>query len=200
MYKSFGKRVLDIFLGVTGFILLLPIFFLIAIILSISNKGSAFFFQERPGKNKKLFKVVKFKTMNDRKDASGNLLPDVDRLTRIGKFVRKTSMDELPQLFNVLLGDMSFVGPRPLLVDYLPLYSERQQLRHAVKPGITGWAQINGRNTISWKEKFELDVWYVEHQSFWLDSKIVIKTFLDIFQAKDISHPGSATMPKFTGD
>ena len=199
MYKSFGKRVLDIFLGVTGFILLLPIFLLIVIILSILNKGSAFFFQSRPGKNNKLFKVVKFKTMNDRKDATGNLLPDVDRLTRIGKFVRKTSLDEVPQLLNVIKGDMSLVGPRPLLPEYLPLYNEEQARRHDVKPGITGWAQVNGRNAISWQQKFEYDVWYVNNISFKTDFKIFWMTCSRVFKSEGISSNTSVTMEKFKG-
>ena len=199
MYKAFGKRFFDFFSALIGFILLLPIFFVVTIFLAISNKGSAFFYQTRPGKNKKLFKVIKFKTMNDREDAAGKLLPDAERLTWIGKFVRKSSLDEIPQLLNVIKGEMSLVGPRPLLVEYLPLYSERQARRHEVKPGITGWAQVNGRNAISWQQKFEFDVWYVDNISFKTDLKILWMTINKVFKSEGINSSNSATMEKFTG-
>jgi undecaprenyl phosphate N,N'-diacetylbacillosamine 1-phosphate transferase len=172
---------------------------MLILLLVIANTGKPFFLQKRPGKNARIFKVIKFKTMNDKKDVSGKLLPDAERLTAIGKFIRKSSLDEVPQLLNVLIGDMSLVGPRPLLVEYLPLYNERQKKRHQVKPGITGWAQINGRNAVSWEEKFELDIWYIDHQNFWLDTKILLKTLVIIFKSKVINHPNSASMPNFTG-
>ncbi len=165
----------------------------------IANKGKAFFFQARPGKKEKLFKVIKFKTMTDCKDRNGNLLPDAKRLTIVGKFIRKTSLDEIPQLLNVIKGDMSLIGPRPLLVEYLPLYDDIQKRRHEVKPGITGWAQVNGRNAISWEQKFGYDVWYVDHVSFSLDVKIFFVTVKNVFLVKDISQKGHATMPFFEG-
>jgi lipopolysaccharide/colanic/teichoic acid biosynthesis glycosyltransferase len=168
-------------------------------LLSIANKGKPFFFQPRPGKNSKIFKVIKFKTMTDQKDALGNLLPDEQRLTPIGNFVRKTSLDEIPQLINVIKGDMSLVGPRPLLVEYLPLYNQTQQRRHEVKPGITGWAQINGRNAIGWDKKFEYDIWYVDHLSFSLDVWILWLTIKKVFKREGISQDGQATMEKFKG-
>jgi len=195
----FLKSILDQFLALMALIVLSPIFILVAVLLTIVNAGKPFFVQERPGLNGYIFRVIKFKTMNDKKDANGNLLPDAVRLTSVGKFVRKTSLDEIPQLINVLKGDMSFVGPRPLLVEYLPLYNDIQKKRHHVKPGISGWAQVNGRNAISWEKKFELDVWYVEHQSFWLDLKIVFMTIGNVLTAKGISGEGSATMEKFKG-
>lgn len=173
---------------------------LVIVLLAIANKGSVWFTQARPGYREKIFTVVKFKTMNDARDASGNLLPDEKRLTQIGRFVRKTSLDELPQLFNVLKGDMSFVGPRPLLVEYLPLYNTHQKRRHNVKPGITGWAQVNGRNTVAWQDRFDLDVWYVDHQSFTIDLKILILTIGKVFKAEGISSGTSATMEKFNGN
>lgn len=177
------------------------IIILVAIWLYLANKGAgAFFTQDRPGKNGKIFKVIKFKTMTDERDAQGNLLPDADRLTKVGKFVRSTSIDELPQLINVLKGDMALIGPRPLLPQYLPLYSKEQARRHEVRPGITGWAQVNGRNTISWKRKFELDVWYVDHCSFWLDLKILILTIKKVFVREGISQEGQATMEFFNGN
>ena len=175
MYKNVVKFGLDTVVALMAFILISPIFLIVTFFLLFVNQGKAFFFQKRPGKNERIFTIVKFKTMNDRKDESGNLLADEKRLTRIGKFVRATSLDEIPQLLNVIKGDMSFVGPRPLLPQYLPLYNEFQRKRHLVKPGITGWAQVKGRNTISWPQKFELDVWYVENQSFLLD----FKNFID---------------------
>lgn len=189
----------DLLCSVTGFIVLLPVFLLVILLLFIFNRGNVFFFQTRPGKNRRLFKVIKFKTMNDRKDGQGNLLPDAERLTGIGKFVRKTSLDEIPQLLNVIKGDMSMVGPRPLLIDYLPLYNERQARRHEVMPGITGWAQVNGRNSIGWEQKFEYDIWYIENFSFKIDLKIVWITVLKIFRTEGISSDTSVTMDKFTG-
>ena len=177
MYKSFFKRILDFTLALTGLIVLSPIFLLLWLLLVVANKGAgAFFTQARPGKDERIFRVVKFKTMTDMRDSEGNLLPDAQRLTKIGKLVRSTSLDEIPQLINVLKGDMSLIGPRPLLVQYLPLYNEEQKRRHEIRPGITGWAQINGRNAISWEEKFEYDVWYVDHMSIRLDIKIVFRT------------------------
>lgn len=199
MYRK-SKRLLDFILSLIGFILLLPIFLFITLFLTIANSGKPFFIQQRPGKNNKIFKVVKFKTMNDKKDAKGNLLSDKDRLTSLGRFIRKTSLDEIPQLINVIKGDMSLVGPRPLLVEYLPLYNEEQIRRHEVRPGITGWAQINGRNAISWKDKFELDVWYVDNISISLDIRILLLTILKVFKSEGISSDTSLTMEKFEGN
>jgi undecaprenyl phosphate N,N'-diacetylbacillosamine 1-phosphate transferase len=176
-----------------------PILIVIILLLTLFNKGSVWFIQPRPGYREKIFRVIKFKTMTDARDAQGELLPDHQRLTGIGKFVRKTSLDELPQLINVLKGDMSFVGPRPLLVDYLPLYNIHQKRRHEVKPGITGWAQVNGRNTVEWPRRFDYDVWYVEHQSFTLDLKILFLTVIKVFKAEGISSGTTATMEKFSG-
>ena len=198
-YKGFFKRFLDAVLAVTAFIVALPIFLVVTALLSIANQGKPFFFQLRPGKDGRMFKVIKFKTMNDLKDAQGNLLPDEKRLTAIGSFVRKTSLDEIPQLLNVIKGDMSLVGPRPLLEEYLPLYNELQKRRHEVRPGITGWAQVNGRNNVPWKQRFAYDVWYVDHLSFKLDLKILWMTLAKVFKSEGISHEGNATMPKFTG-
>lgn len=200
MYAVFFKRILDFILSLIGFILLSPIFLIVWILLLIANEGKPFFLQPRPGKNERIFKIIKFKTMNDKKDADGHLLPDEKRLTAIGKFVRKTSLDEIPQLLNVIKGDMSLIGPRPLLVEYLPLYSECQKRRHEVKPGITGWAQVNGRNAISWKKKFEYDVWYVDHLSFLLDVKIFFLTIKKVFKSEGISSDRAATMERFTGN
>ena len=199
MYKHFLKRVVDFIIGLIGFILLSPVFFVVLILLMINNKGKPFFFQKRPGKNEKIFKVIKFKTMNEKKGAKGELLSDADRLTKLGVFVRKTSLDEIPQLFNVLKGDMSLIGPRPLLPEYLTLYTESQKKRHNVKPGITGWAQINGRNAISWEQKFEYDVWYVKNLSFFLDLKIFLKTFVKVFKTEGINTHNEATTTKFKG-
>ncbi len=184
------------------FILLLlsPIMLIVAVLLYVMNGGAVFFTQQRPGKNATLFKVIKFKTMNDKKDQDGKLLPDKERLTPVGKFVRTTSIDELPQMINVLKGDMSLIGPRPLLPKYLPLYNEQQKRRHEVKPGITGWAQVNGRNAISWEQKFEYDVWYVDNLSFLLDVKIVFLTLKKVFIREGISSDDSATMKPFTGN
>ncbi len=188
MYKNIFKRIIDFSLSFLGFIIISPIFLLLWIWLSIANKGAgAFFFQERPGKDEKIFRVIKFKTMNDRKDASGNLLPDAQRLTKVGKFVRSTSLDEIPQLLNVIKGDMSLIGPRPLLISYLSLYDDFERKRHKIRPGITGWAQVNGRNAISWSKKFELDVYYVENLSFTLDFKIFLMTIKNVMSSKDIS-------------
>lgn len=178
----------------------MPVFLVLTLVLSIFNHGPAFFTQRRPGKNGELFKVIKFKTMNDKRDDAGRLLPDDNRLTGLGKFVRKTSLDEIPQLINVIKGDMSLIGPRPLLPEYIAVYSDFQRRRHEVRPGITGWAQINGRNSITWREKFELDVWYVDHLSFWLDVRIVLITLLRVVRAEGISGRGVATAERFTGD
>lgn len=200
MYKNATKRFLDFSIVLIGLVLILPLFILVIVGLFFANQGKPFFFQLRPGKNRQLFKIVKFKTMNDKKDSEGNLLSDEDRLTKIGAFVRKTSLDEIPQLLNVLKGDMSLIGPRPLLPQYLPLYNERQQRRHEVKPGITGWAQVNGRNAISWEQKFEYDVWYVEHLSFTLDLKILFLTIKKVLIKEGINSNTSATMEVFKGN
>lgn len=199
MYALFIKRSLDFIAALLTIIILSPLILLVIMLLFFTNNRKVFFTQGRPGKNSKIFSVIKFKTMNDHRDINGNLLPDKDRLTRLGKFIRTTSIDELPQLFNVLKGDMSLVGPRPLLVHYLPLYNETQARRHLVRPGITGWAQVNGRNTLSWDEKFALDVWYVEHQSFFLDVKILWLTIIKIIKRDDINAANAATMHPFTG-
>lgn len=200
MYKNFFKRILDFTIVLVVLLIIWPILLVITFWLHIANKGAgAFFTQLRPGKNGKLFKVIKYKTMTDEKDQQGNLLPDAQRLTKVGKFVRSTSIDELPQLINVLKGDMALIGPRPLLPQYLPLYSKEQARRHEVRPGITGWAQINGRNAISWTKKFEYDVWYVDHCSFWLDLKIAFLTIKKVFIREGISQEGQATMEFFNG-
>ena len=200
MYKHFFKRTLDFLLILCVLLFLWPFLLLITLWLHFANHGAgAFFTQERTGKDAKLFKVIKFKTMTDERDAEGNLLPDAERLTKVGRFVRSTSLDELPQLINVLKGDMALIGPRPLLPKYLPLYSKEQFRRHEVRPGITGWAQINGRNNISWKRKFELDVWYVDHCSFLLDLKIVFLTIKKVLFREDISKEGEATTVAFDG-
>lgn len=200
MYKFFIKRVCDFVAALVGIVFFSPLLFLVTIGLFVANQGQPFFFQTRPGKNEKLFRIIKFKTMNDKKDAEGNLLSDADRLTPIGAWVRKTSLDEVPQLFNVLLGDMSLIGPRPLLPEYLPLYNTQQKKRHAVRPGITGWAQVNGRNAISWMQKFEYDVWYVEHLSFKLDLKILFLTIKKVLIKEGINSNTSATMEVFKGN
>lgn len=200
MYKVILKPVFDFSLAFKGFVILLPFFFILVILLFFANQGEPFFIQARPGKNGKIFNVIKFKTMNDKKAADGNLLPDANRLTAIGSFIRKTSLDEIPQLLNVIKGDMSLVGPRPLLVEYLPLYTMDQNRRHEVKPGITGWAQVNGRNTISWEKKFGYDVWYVDHISLALDARILWRTLAKIFKGEDINAGGQATMNKFKGN
>lgn len=200
MYKHYIKRLLDIFISFAAIVCLSPVFIIITIWLHFANKGAgAFFFQERPGKDAKIFKVIKYKTMTDERDSEGKLLPDSQRLTKVGRFVRSTSIDELPQFFNVLKGDMSLIGPRPLLVQYLPLYTPQQARRHEVRPGISGWAQCNGRNAISWAEKFALDVWYVDNCSFLTDCKIVWKTIKKVICRADISQEGNATMEPFNG-
>lgn len=200
MYKNFFKPLCDKVLALVLLLVLSPVILGAMLLLAIANRGKVFFTQDRPGKNEKIFKVIKFKTMNDRKDAAGNLLPDAERLTAVGRFVRSTSIDELPQIFNVLKGDMSFIGPRPLLVQYLPLYSAEQRRRHEVTPGISGWAQVNGRNAISWTRKFELDVWYVDHISLATDLKVFWLTIYNILRRKDINQVGQATMEVFNGN
>lgn len=200
MYKNCLKRVIDFLLSLTALIILSPILLIVTLCLMVANKGAgAFFFQERPGLKAKVFKVIKFKSMTDVRDADGKLLPDKDRLTKVGKFVRSTSIDELPQLINVLKGDMALIGPRPLRVHYLPLYSEEQMRRHDVRPGITGWAQVHGRNAISWTQKFQYDVWYVDHVSFLLDVKIIFLTIKKVFRREGISKEGMATTVPFDG-
>lgn len=200
MYKHFFKRQIDFILVLCVLLVIWPILLIITVWLHFANKGAgAFFTQDRPGKNGKIFKVIKYKTMTDERDAEGNLLPDADRLTKVGRFVRSTSIDELPQLINVLKGDMALIGPRPLLPQYLPLYSPAQARRHEVRPGITGWAQVHGRNAISWTKKFEYDVWYVDHCSFLLDLKIVFLTMKKVFIREGISQEGQATMEFFNG-
>ena len=200
MYKNFLKRLIDFLLSTAAFILALPIFILVAVLLMIANKGKAFFFQARPGKDEKIFKVIKFKTMTDERGADGELLSDADRLTTIASFVRKTSLDEIPQLLNVIKGDMSLIGPRPLAIQYLSLYSEKQRRRHSVKPGISGWAQVNGRNNISWKRKFELDIWYIDHLSFLLDLKIVFLTIYKVIKRDGVHAEGQETVESFNGN
>lgn len=200
MYKIFFKRLIDCVVAICVLLLLSPIFLIAFLGLTYANQGKPFFFQLRPGKEGKIFKIIKFKTMNDKKDQYGNLLSDEHRLTPIGAFVRKTSLDELPQLVNVIKGDMSIVGPRPLLPQYLPLYNEKQKQRHNVRPGITGWAQVNGRNAISWTKKFELDVWYVDHLSFSLDVKIFFLTIKKVFIREGISQEGQVTTEGFKGN
>lgn len=200
MYAKIFKPASDWILALVGFLLLSPIFILVTIGLFFANGGKPFFFQLRPGRNGKIFKIIKFKTMNDKVDENGNLLPDADRLTKIGNFVRKTSLDEIPQLLNVIKGDMSLIGPRPLLPQYLELYNDFQMRRHEVKPGITGWAQVNGRNAISWQKKFEYDVWYVDNISFALDVKIFFLTLKKVFVREGISQQGEATMEMFKGN
>lgn len=201
MYAHFLKRLIDFTIVFIVLLIIWPILFIITLWLHFANKGAgAFFTQERPGKNGKIFKVIKYKTMTDERDSNGNFLPDADRLTPVGKFVRSTSIDELPQLINVLKGDMALIGPRPLLPQYLPLYSKEQARRHEVRPGITGWAQVNGRNAICWAKKFELDVWYVDHCSFLLDLKIIFLTIKKVFIREGISQEGQATMEPFNGN
>lgn len=199
MYKHFFKRFFDFLIALIGLIILSPLFIGVMIGLYFANQGKPFFFQARPGLNEKIFKIIKFKTMNDKKDPNGNLLSDAERLTPIGAFVRKTSLDEIPQLINVLKGDMAIIGPRPLLPQYLSLYNEIQRRRHNVRPGITGWAQVNGRNAISWTKKFELDVWYVENISLLTDLKVFLITFKKVFKSEGISQDGQATMEAFNG-
>lgn len=200
MYKNCFKRILDFSISLVVLICISPILLVVTIWLHFANKGAgAFFFQERPGKDGKIFKVVKFKTMSDERDAKGDLLPDEQRLTKVGRFVRSTSIDELPQLINVLKGDMSLIGPRPLVPAYLPLYSKEQMRRHEVRPGISGWAQCHGRNTISWKQKFEYDVWYVDHCTLWTDFKVVCITIKKVLARQDIAKEGMVSMEPFNG-
>lgn len=201
MYKWFFKRVLDFVIALIALALVGWFLVIVAIWLHFANRGAgAFFLQERPGKDEKIFKVIKFKTMTDERDADGNLLPDEERLTKVGRFVRSTSIDELPQLVNVLKGDMSLIGPRPLLVQYLPLYNEEQKRRHEVRPGISGWAQCHGRNTISWADKFRYDVWYVDHCTLWTDIQVIWKTIGNVLRREGISADNSATMEPFNGN
>ena len=200
MYKHFLKRVIDVFVSLIALICISPLLLVVIIWLYFANKGAgAFFLQERPGKDGRIFKVIKFKTMTDERDAEGKLLPDADRLTKVGKFVRSTSIDELPQLINVLIGDMSLIGPRPLLPQYLSLYNKEQARRHEVRPGITGWAQCHGRNAISWTEKFKLDVWYVDNCTLWTDIKIILITIKKVFIREGINFDGAAEQKAFDG-
>ncbi len=199
MYRNIIKPIADFVIAFLGLLILSPVLFIITILLTIANNGKPFFIQKRPGKNEEIFKIVKFRTMNDTRDAEGKLLPDSERLTFIGRIVRKTSIDEIPQLWNVVKGEMSLIGPRPLLPEYLSLYSAFQNKRHEVKPGITGWAQVNGRNAISWTKKFEYDVWYVEHLSFMLDFKILVKTIKKVLISEGINTKDMATTEPFNG-
>ena len=200
IYRKYIKQLLDLCLALIGMIGALPILVPAGILLTFANRGTPFFFQKRPGKNGQIFTIVKFKTMNDQRDKQGNLLPDHQRLTRIGKIIRKTSIDEIPQLWNVLKGDMSLVGPRPLLPEYLPLYNDFQKRRHEVRPGITGWAQVNGRNAVSWQEKFAYDVWYVDHLSFFLDVKILLLTLKKVFKSEGVVVEGASAIGRFKGN
>lgn len=200
MYRKFLKPLIDFLVALFSLVILSPLLVIVAILLAIANKGNPFFLQDRPGKNEKIFKIVKFRTMTNEKDMNGAFLPDEKRITNVGKLVRKTSIDEIPQLLNVLKGNMSLIGPRPLLPQYLNIFNERQNKRHKVKPGITGWAQINGRNAISWKQKLEYDVWYVENISAWLDLKIIIKTVKKVILSEDINKGNMATTEPFNGN
>ncbi len=199
MYKLLFKRIFDLLVSLIGFIVVSPIFFLLVLILLYINKGKPFFFQSRPGKNEKIFRIIKFKTMTDEKDENGDLLPDFERMTKIGDFIRKTSLDEIPQLLNVIKGDMSLIGPRPLIIAYLPLYNKEQAKRHNVRPGITGWAQVNGRNTITWKEKFKYDVYYVENLSLLLDIKILFLTIKKVLFRDGVNNEDTVSMPHWYG-
>jgi undecaprenyl phosphate N,N'-diacetylbacillosamine 1-phosphate transferase len=199
IYTKYIKRIIDFTVSLFGFIVISPIFVVITICLFFANQGKPFFIQKRPGKNGEIFSIIKFKTMNDKKDNNGQLLSDAERLTKVGNFVRKTSLDEIPQLMNVIKGDMSLIGPRPLLTHYLHLYNDFQNRRHEVKPGITGWAQVNGRNAISWDKKFEYDVWYVDNISFLLDCKIILKTIQKVIQSEGINAANAATIEPFNG-
>jgi len=194
------KRIMDIFGSLLGFAILSPLFLIIPVIIKLNSKGLIFFKQNRPGENEKIFSLYKFRTMKELKDEHRDLIPEGDRITKIGRFLRRLSLDEIPELWNVLKGDMSLVGPRPLLVEYLERYTPEQARRHEVKPGITGWAQVNGRNAITWEEKFKYDVWYVDNWSLWLDIKIIFITIFKVIKGEGISHPGQATMEKFQGD
>lgn len=200
MYKNFIKPFFDFFIAFITLVILSPVLIVVTILLTLANKGNPFFFQKRPGKDERIFKIVKFRTMTNEKDANGNLLPDAERLTPVGQWVRKSSIDEIPQLINVIKGEMSLIGPRPLLPEYLPLYSKRQKKRHLVRPGISGWAQVNGRNSVSWEQKFEMDVWYVENQSFKLDFQILIKTVKKVLVSEGINAEGQATTERFKGN
>ncbi len=200
MYTFFIKRILDFSISLILLILISPLFIVLIIFLAIANSGKPFFVQRRPGKDEKIFSILKFKTMNDKRDAHGNLLEDKDRITKVGAFVRKTSLDEIPQLINVVKGDMSIIGPRPLIIEYLPIYNSIQKKRHNVKPGITGWAQVNGRNSITWKKKFEYDVWYVEHCSFLLDLKILGLTLKKVIQKEDVNLSEELSSEYFNGN
>ena len=200
MYKLVFKRLLDVVLALIGFIVMAPIFIILTGCLSISNNGQPFFFQKRPGKKERIFSIIKFKSMNDKKDNTGNLLPYEKRITKLGAFIRKYSLDEIPQLLNVIKGDMSLVGPRPLLIEYLPLYTTSQKQRHVVKPGITGWAQVNGRNAISWEQKFLLDGYYVNNLSFALDFKIIMLTLKRVIKKEGVNNSENLNMPLFTGN
>ena len=200
MYKIFFKPLLDFVLSFLGLIISSPIFLIVFIALLFANRGKVFFLQNRPGKNDEIFKIIKFRTMNDKRDAQGNLLPDEERLTSIGKLVRKTSLDEIPQLINVLLGNMSLIGPRPLLPEYLPLYNDFQKKRHLIKPGITGWAQINGRNAVEWEKKLKFDVWYVENMSFFFDLQIIFLTLKKVLKLEGVNREGEATNIAFKGN
>lgn len=199
MYKNFFKRIIDFFIALVALILLSPVFIVVTVLLYIANQGKPFFFQVRPGLNEKMFKIIKFKTMNDKKDAHGNYLPDSKRLTPVGSFIRQTSLDELPQLINVLKGDMALIGPRPLLPQYLSLYNESQKRRHNIRPGITGWAQVNGRNAISWTKKFELDIWYIDNLSLATDGKVLLLTLKKVLKKEGINQAGQATAEAFNG-
>lgn len=199
MYRTFGKRIVDLAIALTGLILLFPLLLFIFVLLFFHFKGNPFFFQPRPGYNEKIFRIIKFKTMRNARDRYGELLPDAERITKIGAFIRKTSLDELPQLINVLIGEMGLVGPRPLLIEYLPLYHPNHRKRHNVRPGITGWAQVNGRNEISWENKFELDLWYIENHSAALDLKILLLTVLRLLNRRDVGAVSQIEMKKFKG-
>ena len=200
MYNNYFKRIIDFIASLIGLVLLFPVLAILSFLLTLANKGKPFFFQIRPGKHEKLFNIIKFKTMTDAKDVHGNLLPDSQRLTRVGSFVRKTSLDEIPQLFNVLKGEMSLIGPRPLLPEYLPLYSDIQKKRHQVCPGITGWAQVNGRNLIGWDEKFIFDVYYVNNFSFAMDLKVLFLTIKKVLLREGVTSVASVSMEKFKGN
>jgi lipopolysaccharide/colanic/teichoic acid biosynthesis glycosyltransferase len=200
MYRIFIKRIIDFSFSLLSLVILTPLFLGVTIILAIYNKGDVFFFQHRPGKNEKIFKIIKFKTMLDLYDENGKLLPDMLRVTKVGNFIRSTSLDELPQLINVLKGEMSLIGPRPLLVSYLLLYNNNQKRRHEVRPGITGWTQVNGRNTVTWKEKFEMDIWYIDNRSFLIDLKILYLTIVKVVKRADVNASESVTMEPFKGN
>jgi len=200
IYKSFVKRLIDLLLAIIALIIALPVLFFVIILLALVNQGNPVFIQSRPGRNGKIFKLIKFRTMNDKRDSNGNLLHDSERLTSLGNFIRKISLDELPQLINVLKGDMSLIGPRPLLIDYLSLYNDFQKRRHEVKPGITGWAQVNGRNTISWEQKFKFDIWYVDNMSFIVDFKIILNTIIKVIKKDGINKEEMISMDRFMGN